>query len=60
MSVPYFPPSTTFIPIEEASKRVPTFAYQEYFANPESTAQLDRGVRFLTRCVDDSLTSFGS
>lgn len=44
MSVPYFPPWTTYIPIEEASRRVPSFAYQEYFASPESTAQVERAL----------------
>ncbi|KAG8826983.1 hypothetical protein FRC19_006221 [Serendipita sp. 401] len=41
MSVPYFPPSKTYIPPSEASKRVPTFAYQEYFANTASTRDIE-------------------
>lgn len=41
LSVPYFPPSETYIPISEASKRVPTFAYQEYFSDPSSTREIE-------------------
>lgn len=44
MSVPYFPPQKRYIPLAEASKRAPTFAYQEYFADPTSTKEIEANV----------------
>jgi soluble epoxide hydrolase/lipid-phosphate phosphatase len=44
MSVPYFPPQKRYIPPNEASKRAPTFAYQEYFADPDSTQEIEANV----------------
>ncbi|KAG8816583.1 hypothetical protein FRC17_000266 [Serendipita sp. 399] len=41
ISVPYFPPSKTYVSPSEASKRVPSFAYQEYFADPVSTREVE-------------------
>jgi soluble epoxide hydrolase/lipid-phosphate phosphatase len=44
MSVPYFPPRKRYIPPHEVSKRAPTFAYQEYFADPDSTQEIEANV----------------
>lgn len=44
LSVPYFPPSKVYIAPSEVTKRVPTFAYQEYFADPSSTREIDAAI----------------
>ena len=44
-SVPYHPPLRQYIPLEGVVKRVPNYAYQLYFANPESTKEIEANVR---------------
>jgi soluble epoxide hydrolase/lipid-phosphate phosphatase len=47
-SVPYNPPLKEYIPLEGLVKRVPNYAYQLYFANPESTKEIEANLeRFL-------------
>ncbi|KAG5722020.1 Epoxide hydrolase 2, partial [Termitomyces sp. T112] len=41
LSVPYTPPSRTYMSIEDVVQRVPNLAYQAYFANPASTAPIE-------------------
>lgn len=47
-SVPYHPPHKEYIPLEAVVKMVPNYAYQLYFANPESTKEIEANLdRFL-------------
>jgi hypothetical protein len=43
-SVPYHPPHKEYIPLEAVVKMVPNYAYQLYFANPESTKEIEANV----------------
>ncbi|KAG6884826.1 hypothetical protein C0993_007999 [Termitomyces sp. T159_Od127] len=45
LSVPYTPPSRVYKPIEDVVKLFPNFAYQAYFADPASTAPIEKDVR---------------
>ncbi|THH19891.1 hypothetical protein EW146_g1339 [Bondarzewia mesenterica] len=48
LSVPYVPPTPEYISLEEIVKRVPNFGYQLYFANDESTSEIESNLdRFL-------------
>ena len=44
LSVPYTPPSPVYIPVEEVARRVKDFAYQVYFSNLQSTAEIESNV----------------
>ncbi|PVG03514.1 alpha/beta-hydrolase [Serendipita vermifera] len=49
LSVPFFPVAKKYTSPSEASKRVPTFGYQEYFADPSSTKAIEENLDvFLT------------
>jgi hypothetical protein len=39
------PHTRQYIPLEGVVKRVPNYAYQLYFANPESTKEIEANVR---------------
>jgi len=44
LSVPFTPPSPIYIPLEEVAKRQSNYAYQLYFASPESTIEIERNL----------------
>ena len=44
-SIPYSPPVKKYIPLEGVVEKVPNFAYQLYFASPESTKEIEANVR---------------
>jgi soluble epoxide hydrolase/lipid-phosphate phosphatase len=47
-SIPYTPPRREYIPLEGIVGRVPNYAYQLYFASPESTKEIEANLeRFL-------------
>ncbi|KIJ69769.1 hypothetical protein HYDPIDRAFT_120786 [Hydnomerulius pinastri MD-312] len=41
LSVPYTPPSTQHMSVEEAAQRYPNFGYQVYFASQGSTSEIE-------------------
>jgi soluble epoxide hydrolase / lipid-phosphate phosphatase len=43
-SVPFSPPTKQYIPLEDVVKKVPNYAYQLYFADPESTQEIEANV----------------
>ena len=45
LSVPYFPPNKRYIPPDEAARKVPSFGYQAYFNDPQSSKEVDEHVR---------------
>ncbi|KAI0290085.1 alpha/beta-hydrolase [Multifurca ochricompacta] len=48
LSVPFSPPNKEYISLKDVVKRVPNYAYQMYFANPESTKEIEANFeRFL-------------
>ncbi|KAI0030882.1 alpha/beta-hydrolase [Vararia minispora EC-137] len=48
MSVPFTPPSPKHIPLADAVRRNPAFAYQAYFADPASASEIEANLpRFL-------------
>lgn len=49
LSVPYTPPSPTYIPVDSMAKIVKDLAYQVYFADPQSTDEIENNVRSLFR-----------
>ncbi|KAF8329017.1 epoxide hydrolase [Amanita rubescens] len=49
MSLPYTPPSPTYIPVQEIAKRAPNLGYQMYLADARSTADIEAN---LERFVD--------
>ncbi|KAI9457004.1 Alpha/Beta hydrolase protein [Lactarius psammicola] len=52
-SIPYVPPIKVYIPLESIVERVPNYAYQLYFANPESTKEIEANLeRFLQTIYD--------
>ncbi|PFH51333.1 hypothetical protein AMATHDRAFT_191653 [Amanita thiersii Skay4041] len=59
MSVPYTPPSRTYIPIEEVAKRAPNLGYQVFFSEKRSTkvleAHLDKFFNLLFRPPADQV-----
>ena len=44
-SIPYRTPLKKYIPLEGVVEKVPNYAYQLYFANPESTEEIEANVR---------------
>ncbi|KAF7432683.1 hypothetical protein PC9H_004625 [Pleurotus ostreatus] len=49
ISVPYTPPSRTYIPVEEVAARVPNLGYQVYFSRQESTKDIESNLgKFIT------------
>jgi soluble epoxide hydrolase/lipid-phosphate phosphatase len=46
MSLPYTPPSLTYVPVQEMAKRAPNLGYQMYLADPRSTADIEANARF--------------
>ncbi|KAF4575333.1 hypothetical protein EYR36_006692 [Pleurotus pulmonarius] len=49
ISVPYTPPSRTYIPVEEVAARVPNLGYQVYFSQQESTKHIESNLgKFIT------------
>ncbi|KAF8640130.1 hypothetical protein AX17_001366 [Amanita inopinata Kibby_2008] len=57
MSVPYTPPSTTYIPIEEIAKRAPNLGFQVYFASKRSTQEIESNLEKFVDIVFRSPTS---
>jgi len=45
LSVPFTPPTKRYNSLEDAVRKVPNYAYQLYFANPESTKEIEVNVR---------------
>lgn len=46
MSVPYYPPATTYMSLEDiATKVFVNYGYQLYFADPSSTKEIEDNVR---------------
>ncbi|KAF8494225.1 Alpha/Beta hydrolase protein [Russula emetica] len=41
LSVPFTPPTKRYNSLEDAVRKVPNYAYQLYFANPESTKEIE-------------------
>jgi soluble epoxide hydrolase/lipid-phosphate phosphatase len=41
LSLPYFPPSTQYRPVEEVAQIYPSYGYQVYFASEQSTAEIE-------------------
>ncbi|KAI9434442.1 alpha/beta-hydrolase [Lactarius indigo] len=52
-SIPYTPPLKTYIPIEAIVERVPNYSYQLYFANPESTKEIEANLERFLRAIYD-------
>ncbi|KAI0252063.1 alpha/beta-hydrolase [Lactifluus subvellereus] len=47
-SIPFSAPTKQYIPLEDIVKKVPNYAYQLYFADPESTKEIEANLeRFL-------------
>jgi len=44
LSVPYYPPSPVYIPLEGMVEHVKNFTYQLYFADEKSTAEFERNL----------------
>ncbi|KAB5595358.1 hypothetical protein CTheo_1230 [Ceratobasidium theobromae] len=44
LSVPFYPPAPEHIPMDEMVRRVPSFGYQKYLADPKSAAEIDQNV----------------
>jgi len=44
-SVPFTPPVKDYRSLEDVVKKAPNYAYQLYFANPESTNEVNANVR---------------
>jgi len=63
ISVPYFPPSRKFVPLDEVVEKTPSFTYQIAFVNPEtekdleSRDALDRFFRGIHRGVGEGRTN---
>lgn len=51
LSVAYFPPSREYVSLEVLVKMVPDFAYQLYFADPESTKKIEDHIEFFYRAL---------
>jgi soluble epoxide hydrolase / lipid-phosphate phosphatase len=43
--VAFYPPRKEYVPLEGVIKMIPKYAYQLYFANPESTKEIEANVR---------------
>jgi len=48
LSVPFTPPTKKYYSLEDVVKKVPNYEYQLYFANPESTKEIEAKVRGTT------------
>jgi hypothetical protein len=48
-SVPFTPPTKRYNSLEDVVKKLPNFEYQLYFANPESTKEIEAKVGHLRR-----------
>jgi soluble epoxide hydrolase/lipid-phosphate phosphatase len=46
MSLPYTPPSPTYVPVQEIAKRAPNLGYQMYLADARSTADIEANACF--------------
>jgi hypothetical protein len=44
LSIPFSPPTKRYNSLEDVVRRVPNYAYQLYFANPESTKEIGANV----------------
>ena len=47
LSAPYVPPVTTYISLDNVIKKHPHYGYQLYFANEESTKEIEHNVSYL-------------
>ena len=45
LSAPFSPPNKQYNSLEDVVSKVPNYAYQLYFANPESTKEIEANVR---------------
>ncbi|KAF8260615.1 alpha/beta-hydrolase [Lactarius quietus] len=50
-SVPYTPPRREYLPLEGVVQRIPNYAYQLYFANPESTKEIEANLEGFLRMI---------
>ena len=48
-SVPFTPPTKRYYSLEDVVKKLPNYEYQLYFANPESTKEIEAKVRRTAR-----------
>jgi soluble epoxide hydrolase/lipid-phosphate phosphatase len=44
LAIPYVPPSSQHIPVEEVARKYPSFGYQVYFASEASTSEIEANV----------------
>ena len=45
LSVPFNPPTSVYVSLEELAERRPKLAYQTYLANPQTTREIEANVR---------------
>jgi soluble epoxide hydrolase/lipid-phosphate phosphatase len=45
LSIPFSPPDKQYRSLEDVVKKIPNYAYWLYFANPESTKEIEANVR---------------
>ncbi|KAH9055591.1 alpha/beta-hydrolase [Lactarius vividus] len=50
-SIPFPSPLKKYIPLEEIVQRVPNYAYQLYFASPESTKEIEANLERFLRAI---------
>jgi len=51
LSVPYFPPAQSFVPLEDFIKVAPEFAYQLYFVDEASTKEIENNLELFFNLI---------
>jgi len=51
LSVPFYPPAPTYVPMDEMIRRVPAFGYQKYLEDPKSAAEIDQNIPTFIDCI---------